>query len=422
MLENPFTPSEIASSPDDFFGRYEELKTLERSLNIGSVAIQGAIGIGKSSLLAHIRLQMEGFGNDNRSKSVIAVGNRDIQTINDVAKKILEDLIAVDEKHRKFHFKLPYLLEFESNEIVKYFEEGRHLAVLQRLLEKDYLDRVVRDNGWLIIAIDEADKCPVPIARFVRSLVTHTQQRGIKNVRFILCGVHPFYEDMVNEDSGISRFIYKTLTLQPLPPDEADELLNSKFSAVVDSGAQQGFEISVHGATKRRIRDFSGGHPHLMQLLGSHVVESECDNPDGKIDGKDLLPALTRICYEDRANVYDSILHTLDLYGKRETFDQIIADMRRGFPSRIDRQKLLNSTSLEDVAWFLKFNIISVHDFRTYSLTDEFLRIRMILDRQDIFSDDNGTNQFEKYFMSQGMSHNHIFYGDDGYEEEDEDE
>ena len=51
MLINPFTPSEIASEPQDFFGRAEELKTLERSLMVGSVAIQGPIGIGKSSLV-----------------------------------------------------------------------------------------------------------------------------------------------------------------------------------------------------------------------------------------------------------------------------------------------------------------------------------------------------------------------------------
>jgi hypothetical protein len=71
--------------------------------------------------------------------------------------------------------------ETESAEITKYFTEGRHLSVLKRLVEKDYLYNYVGDNNLLILAIDEADKAPIPLARFVRSLVTHTQQQGIKN-------------------------------------------------------------------------------------------------------------------------------------------------------------------------------------------------------------------------------------------------
>ena len=75
LLLNPFTPAEIASSPEDFFGRDRELRTLERSLRKGSLVIQGPIGIGKSSLLARGLLTMEGFnGGDGRAKSVTAVG------------------------------------------------------------------------------------------------------------------------------------------------------------------------------------------------------------------------------------------------------------------------------------------------------------------------------------------------------------
>ena len=49
MLKNPFTPSDIASLPEMFFGRHEELGVLERAIVQGSVAIKGPIGIGKSS-------------------------------------------------------------------------------------------------------------------------------------------------------------------------------------------------------------------------------------------------------------------------------------------------------------------------------------------------------------------------------------
>src|SRR5437870_2179809 len=61
MLRNPFTPTTIASQPGNFVGRRDELLTLERSLVQGSVAIQGPVGIGKSSLLGRGLLSMEGL-------------------------------------------------------------------------------------------------------------------------------------------------------------------------------------------------------------------------------------------------------------------------------------------------------------------------------------------------------------------------
>src|SRR5947209_6148500 len=213
MLLNPFTPSEIASAPEDFFGRTYELRTLERSLRQGSVAIQGAIGIGKSSLLARARLLMEGFHSSNRAKSVIAVGDKDVKTIDEAARLVLESFVHVDERQRKVKFKLGSVFEIESAEICKYFTEGRHLAILKRIVEEDYLRRLLSQHDLLILAVDEADKCPIPLARLIRSVVTHTQQQSVKRVRFIVSGVSPFFQDMVNEDQGISRFIYKTITL-----------------------------------------------------------------------------------------------------------------------------------------------------------------------------------------------------------------
>jgi hypothetical protein len=87
------------------------------------------------------------------------------------------------------------------------------LSILKRIVEKDYLNNYIGADNLLILAIDEADKSPIPLARFVRSLITHTQQQGVKNLRFILSGVHPFYQEMISEDPGISRFIYKIINL-----------------------------------------------------------------------------------------------------------------------------------------------------------------------------------------------------------------
>ena len=98
ILRNPFTPSEIASAPDDFFGRAAELRDVRAAIQIGSVAIQGPVGIGKSSLLARSRLDLEGFGSEKAAFSVIAVGDRDIKTV-DGHHHRADRFIAMDQRH-----------------------------------------------------------------------------------------------------------------------------------------------------------------------------------------------------------------------------------------------------------------------------------------------------------------------------------
>ena len=89
-LTNPFTPSEIASTPDLFYGRVGELRQIERSLPIGSVLIQGPMGIGKSSLLARAMDLMTGFGSDHRGEQVTVVVDRDVTTVDETARLVLD--------------------------------------------------------------------------------------------------------------------------------------------------------------------------------------------------------------------------------------------------------------------------------------------------------------------------------------------
>src|ERR1035437_4073856 len=146
MLRNPFTPAEIASAPDDFFGRTKELSEAKQALGTGSVSIQGPIGIGKSSLLARTRLEMEGYQASHTAASVVAVGHRDIVSADDLARAVLEDMIEIDEKHKKLAFKLGSLVKFESHEVYRNFIERRHVAALSRLLEKEYMKQMLNDR------------------------------------------------------------------------------------------------------------------------------------------------------------------------------------------------------------------------------------------------------------------------------------
>jgi hypothetical protein len=376
MLSNPFTPSEIASLPEDFFGRKYELDLMQRSLAKGSVAIQGAVGIGKSSLLCRVRLIMEGFDSDRKCHSVVAVGNKDIQSVDDAARLLLDRFVQCDETHNKVRIALPKILEFESGSICRFFKEGRHLDVLTRLIEEHRFP----GGDLLLLTIDEADRCPVPIARLVRSLTTYIQHGGIKNVRFALAGVSPYFQLMVDEDSGINRFFYKALTLMPLPDEEAQELVESKLADVTKNAEDKKLSLVIEPTIIERIVRLSGGHPHLLQLLGSHLVEHENEDPDGVLDSRDLFGALRTICYEDRARVYDSILHTLDLEGRLEPLRKLLLIASGTCPTRFSRSIAQEEVGSEVLDWLVTRNVLTLPSDDEYGLVDEFLRIRLFLD------------------------------------------
>jgi hypothetical protein len=383
MLANPFTPSDIASQPQDFFGRGHELRQMERSLMQGSVAIQGPIGIGKSSLLARTRLHMEGFDSSHRSLSSVATGHKDITSVDEAARLLLQSFVDVDEVSNRIRFNLAKIVEIESAEICRYFAEGRHLAGLIKLMEQRYLNMVLADQELLILAIDEADKCPVPLTRLIRTLITHIQQIGVRNVRFVIAGVTPYFQKMIDEDQGIGRFFYKVLSLTPMSMPDASELIEQKFLIVVKDARENKINLKIDPSIIDKVTSLSGGHPHILQLMGSHIVENENDNPDGIIDSRDLVNSLRTICYENRVHVYESAIHYLELYNQLDNLKTLLASASSNFPTRLDRKVALSIVEPSALDWFVKNNYFTVLNDDDYGLIDEFLRIRLIIDEDE---------------------------------------
>ncbi len=333
---------------------------------------------------------MEGFDSGNRCDSVVSVGDRDVKTIDEAARLVLESFTEVDERQSNIKLKLGTIYEFESKEICRQFGEGRHLAALKRLVQREYLERVLAGRNLLILAVDEADKCPAAIARLFRSLVTHAQQQGISNLRFLLAGVSPFVEDMTREDPGVSRFVYRTITLAPMDLDEATELVEFKFTQLVSESAVNGTHLEIDPSVIRRIVNLSGGHPHIVQLLGSHIVENEIEDSDGLIDARDFHGALRRICYEDRVAVYNNTLHLLNITGYYDTLLTLLGVSTaspldictRNFPTRINAGLAREAVEEGELDWLVQNNVLRyVGD--SYALIDEFLRIRIMFDLGD---------------------------------------
>jgi len=323
---------------------------------------------------------MEGFDAANRARSVVVVGDREVDTVDKAARLLVHQLVDIDETERKVVFKFGNVFERESAEIARNFVDGHHLEVLKRLVEAEYVEHLLDNNRFLILAVDEADKCPVALARLVRSIVTHTQQHGVRRVRFLLAGVRPFFQAIVNEDPGVGRFFTRTITLEPMPDEEATDLMEAKFAQAVDWAEEDGTTLGIHPAAVEHVVALAGGHPHLLQLLGSHLIEHEDDDPDGIVDGRDLANSLRRICYEDRARVYDSTLHELDVYGRLESLESLLALADTGFPTMIDRREAAAVVEPAEIHWLTEHNVLVVRPDGDYGLVDEFLRIRMVID------------------------------------------
>lgn len=78
---------------------------------------------------------------------------------------------------------------------------------------------------------------------------------------------------MVDEDPGISRFFYKIVSLEQLPTEEAIELVEAKLAQAAEWAEEDGTSLRVEPTVTMRVVALSGGHPHLLQLLGSHLIE-----------------------------------------------------------------------------------------------------------------------------------------------------
>jgi AAA ATPase domain len=389
VLTNPFTPSEIAATPDQFFGRERELRGIEASLPVGSVLIQGPIGIGKSSLLARALDIMAGADCDAR----IVVADQEVQTAEAAARLVLDSLVDLQDERRgafRLKFGLKFLssvepnIEVESRDAAKDQREGRYLAALKRILEADYRRRRASGRRLLILGIDEADKATVPITRLLRSIWTHGQQVGVPDVRFVIAGVSPLHQEMLREDRGVERAFNRIVTLAPMRDDETHELLVAKFTTVLEDAQQHDTALKLEPEVIDRIGGLSGGHPHVVQLLGSHIIQRENEHPDDVLSLTDLVGALHRVCYEDRRATYAATLHLMETAGKLPAFTTLLEYglLEEGFPTRIFRQGAVDAVGSADLQWFVERDILVPRSADEYGLVDEFLRVRVAFDAE----------------------------------------
>ena len=187
---------------------------------------------------------------------------------------------------------------------------------------------------------------------------------------------------MRQEDPGIARFVYKTISLEPMSAEEATDLLQTKLDTVMEESFKSGLPVEVAPDVIPRIVALSGGHPHILQLLGSYLIEHENEDPDGIINEKDLYNTLMRICYHDRAQTYDGTVHMLKLMGKLDDFSRLMSLAPQHLPTRVSFAAAIDAVGPDTIKWFVDHDILAIVGSAHYGLVDEFLRVRLMLDAE----------------------------------------
>lgn len=373
-LTNPFTPFGSVSEPSEFFGRENEIKQFITTIASTNIYIDGPVGIGKTSLLNHI---LDNYIKQPEPKYNVLSITCTSQMTDDVsiAHEVLQNAKQGTEKSVKWRFGVKGFFERESSTTVK----SGPISLI------DYFEKYQATNTkLLLLAIDEADKAVSPLSALTRYVMNETNKRKIRCVRLALCGVAPFFVDMLHLDPGLARMFGTPIDLNSFSHSDAEQLIDNKIDALQSSEANKPSKnkLRIDKQLKRNFLKISGLHPHLLQLIGYYTVESERENPDGNLNDADILNAIRNVCYGARKSMYDDLFNRIEINGIHDDFGKLMTLTNGKIPTMIKKPLVQETLTKENLEWLVKNNVLKVLK-NYYSLKDEFVRFRFILDSND---------------------------------------
>ena len=320
---------------------------------------------------------------EHKSTIVQGVCSKEIKTSDDAAAMILSALPAqIQSKHK---FKIgPSFLGYESESTSASGGGETPMTVLRRFVEETAGPQL----EYLIFAFDQAENCPAALTALVRTLITTIELKGCHKLRLILSGVSPYFDKVTDGDTGLNR-VFSQIHVLPLRTHEAQELVETKFRIVVAESEKAGINVHLDPKVLEGIVRLSGGHPHVIQLLGSHLIQHENSNPDDMIDAKDLADAVRRICYEDRGDIYAKVIESLETVDMIRPFVSLLGLAKSNFPTLLMKRDALEVVGADLIEEFIRRDIFVRAGQGKLRLVDEFLSLRLKLDQEE----ERGTGQ-----------------------------
>lgn len=288
---NPFTP-QSGWEPRVFGGREEAISLFSSSLESAvsmrpnHMVILGEWGIGKTSLLKQFRrvAQSKGYPACFCALSKFTKRDRPLDAVYLIAEEML------------MGFPGPGI---DSEGLLKLFSRQKSLSQAQTQFTKFLLELWGKiDAGLAVVLLDDLQNL-LPISNTIDILrAVLSKEEVIKGTRFLfaLSSTPSSWSMFIDKHDPVGRFFRKRLIVENLTPGEVESTVENTLE---DTGVV--FEKEV----KEKVSEYTGGHPYEVQLLSSHLYDSQIG---GRVDSSVWGAALLNTLKELGKDYFTSLL------------------------------------------------------------------------------------------------------------------
>lgn len=263
ISSNPFTP-QSGWEPKIFGGRSRELEIFKSNMDAALDArpnhliVLGEWGVGKTSLLKQFRRisQENGFPTAFCGISKFTEKNKALDVIHLIAEEMIMGFPKIDAVQK---------------DLLELFSKRKSLSNAQVQFTKFLLELwKALDIKLAVVLLDDIQNLievsnTIDILRAVLS-----SEDVIKETRFlfILSSTPLGWASFIDKHDPVGRFFRKRLN--------AENLKESEAMATIDM-TLKGTGVIFEEGIRKNIFEYTGGHPYEVQLLASHLYDSQIE-------------------------------------------------------------------------------------------------------------------------------------------------
>lgn len=303
---NPFTP-QSGWEPKVFAGREEQLLDFEKTLAEAAAArpnhmvIVGEWGIGKTSLLKQYKKlsQLKGYPASYCSITKLNTHSKTLGGINLIMQEMAfgfpgaksGDLFLEDAEPADFddeHFLAAHKeIKIKNKKLTPQIQFAKFLINLFKSL-KTKLAVVLLDDIQNLLSSSE-------VIDVLRAVLSKDEILSQTRYLFVLAATPQGWSDFVDKHDPVGRFFRRRESITALKESQAELIITGTLA---DTGVA--FEREVIG----KAYAYTQGHPYELQLLCSHLYDSQIE---GKVALKQWEGAFTAALRELGRDYFDSL-------------------------------------------------------------------------------------------------------------------
>ncbi|MBU3911900.1 MAG: AAA family ATPase [Candidatus Omnitrophica bacterium] len=291
IKSNPFTP-QSGWEPRVFGGREEAISlfgsNLESAVSIrpNHLVILGEWGIGKTSLLKQFKRISQSKGNPACFCAISKFTKRDrpLEAVYLIAEEMLMGFPGAD---------------IDSEGLLKLFSRHKSLSQAQTQFTRFLLELWRKLDAKLAIVLLDDLQNLLPISNTIDILrAVLSKEEIVRNTRFlfVLSSTPSSWSMFIDKHDPVGRFFRKRLVVENLTNEEVKTTVEKTLK---DTGVV--FDADI----KEKIYNYTGGHPYEVQLLSSHLYDSQIE---GMVDASAWDAALLNTLKELGKDYFTSLL------------------------------------------------------------------------------------------------------------------